>query len=113
MFGFGFIQNGPPPGVDDAVSVELFLGSESLGALAFDSAPYPTLLGGFAGIGSTTPFDRAIITFRNTTFTSDYAIDNLRFNAVAVSEPASLAMVGFAGLAVSGFLIRRRVAMAH
>jgi hypothetical protein len=96
--------------VPNATTIELFSGGISVGTLSYTGSPDPTFAGGFAGIQSTVPFDRARITFSQPTAPA-FLVDNVRFNRAAVPEPLSVAVFG--GLvAVGGLVARRRVKAA-
>ena len=46
-----------------ATTIELFAGSASVGSISFTGIPDPIFTGGYAGVASDTPFDRAVLTF--------------------------------------------------
>jgi len=46
-----------------ATTIELFAGSTPVGSISFTGIPDPIFTGGFAGVASDTPFDRAVLTF--------------------------------------------------
>jgi hypothetical protein len=88
LFGFGYALFGP----NDPVMIGLFSGSTSVGSLSFTGlAADPNGAGGFAGVLSTIPFDRAIVTFSQSNIA--YAVDNIRFSPAAVPEPSSLTLL--------------------
>jgi hypothetical protein len=64
VFGYGFaILNGGV--VANATAVSAFNGITLLGSVSFPGRPDPSFTGGFAGILSTTPFNRVALTFNS------------------------------------------------
>jgi hypothetical protein len=108
-FGFGFADLDTRT-IPNGTTIELFNGSTSLGSLTFPGAPDPFFTGGFAGVASTIPFDRALLTF--TPGDPAFAADNIRFAFIATSvpEPGSLALLGLGVAALVGW--RRRATHA-
>lgn len=104
MFGYGFaiLSNGV---VADATTITLFSGATNVGALSYAGAPDPSFTGGFAGIQSTVPFNRVDIRF--STAAPAFALDNVRFAATTVPEPATLGLAA-AGLCALGLGVQRR-----
>lgn len=89
LFGYGFaILNRTT--VANATSVSAFSGTTLLGSVSFSGSPAPDFAGGFAGILSTTPFNRVALTF-NSTAASAFAVDNLRF--ASVPEPSTFLLI--------------------
>ena len=86
QFGYGFalLAEGT---VANATMIELFNGATSVGSLAYMATPDPSFPGGFAGIESTLPFDRAELTFSPTAIS--FAVDNFVFNSPGVAENGS------------------------
>jgi len=74
---------------EDAVTVKLFDAAENfLGTLSGEASQDPWFLGGFFGVESTVPFLRAEITFKEGY--QNFALDNLRYEFVTLSEPATV-----------------------
>ena len=87
LFGYGFaILSGD--NVANATTIAAFSGTTPVGSLSFPGAPDPIFTGGFAGIQSTTAFNRLELTF-NSSAASAFAVDDLTF-VNAVPEPSSL-----------------------
>ncbi|MFL6451928.1 MAG: PEP-CTERM sorting domain-containing protein [Bryobacteraceae bacterium] len=108
LLGYGFaILNGVT--IANATSVSAFSGSTLLGSVSFTGRPDPGFTGGFAGISSTTAFNRVALTF-NSAAAPAFAVDNVRF--ASIPEPSTLALVlGVGVLFLAGALrsrIRRR-----
>lgn len=97
-FGYSILAFGTVP---DGVTITLFDGVTNLGSLVYAAVPDPTFPGGFAGIGSTTPFTRAELRFSPSAVAYDF--DNLRANPAP--EPGTLALLG---LALAGLAATRR-----
>lgn len=101
-FGTGFaFLSGP---AQDVLSIELFDGDDSLGAISFDSEQDNFVAGGFAGIGNDAAFDRVVLTFTDPAAFAG-AIDNLRTIPAQIPEPGTLTLLG---LALGAFARRRR-----
>lgn len=91
QFGYGYaiLFNLP---VANATTITLFQGATNVGSLSYNGVPDPIFAGGFAGIASTIPFDRAQLTFNAATA---FAVDNVRTTAAtSVPEPTSLVLLG-------------------
>lgn len=104
LFGYGYALLGTGT-ILNGTTITAFNGAVNLGSLSFDAIPDPLFPGGFAGVQSTTAFNRLELTF-NSTEASAFAIDNIRFDTV-VPEPSSFVLVaiGFGGVMFAG---RRR-----
>jgi hypothetical protein len=61
QFGYGYAINAEVS-VPAATTIELFAGATSIGSISFTGIPDPIFTGGFAGVASDTPFDRAVLT---------------------------------------------------
>jgi hypothetical protein len=85
QFGYGYALQ-VETSVPAATTIELFAGATSLGSISFTATPDPTFAGGFAGVASDTPFDRAILTFSN--LGDAFAVDNVTFARTVVSDEA-------------------------
>jgi len=98
MFGYGYaiLSLGD---VAAATTMSVFNGATFLGSLSFDGASDPNFTGGFAGLASTSAFDRVVITFNSAAATA-FAMDNIRVASVivpGVPEPPTILLV-FASL---------------
>jgi hypothetical protein len=101
-YGFAVLSTVAVPG---ATTISLFDGAVFVGSLSFDGSPDPTFAGGFAGIESTLPFNRVVVTFATGPSIPAFALDNIRTEAVP--EPASILLLG-AGLVAAARRIRLR-----
>lgn len=93
-FGFGYAALDNP--LPNATTVTLFNGAVAVGSLSFASDLDPQFPGGFAGIGSNLPFNRATLSFPQST--AAYALDNFRVTAVPEPSAMLLLAAGIAGL---------------
>ena len=62
QFGYGYALNAAVS-IPVATTIELFAGSAPVGSISFTGIPDPIFTGGYAGVASDTPFDRAVLTF--------------------------------------------------
>jgi len=62
QFGYGYAFNAAVS-IPVATTIELFAGSAPVGSISFTGIPDPIFTGGYAGVASNTPFDRAVLTF--------------------------------------------------
>ncbi len=102
-FGFALLYEGS---VLNAATITVFDGATNLGNLAYGAVPDPLFTGGFAGIQSTTPFNRVQLTF-NSAVSPAFALDNIRLattTTTIVPEPSTMMLLA-GGLLV---LISRR-----
>lgn len=60
QFGYGYALLATDS-VPAATSIQLFAGINPVGSMAFAGGPDPTFTGGFAGVASSVPFDRAVL----------------------------------------------------
>jgi hypothetical protein len=67
--------------------------------------PDPTSTGGFAGVASNTPFDRAVLTFSN--LGNAFAVDKVKFARTVSDEGRTLILLSV-GIFVPLFLRARR-----
>ena len=95
-FGYGFAILSAVS-IPNATTISLFTGAVPVGSLVFPGVPDPTFTGGFAGIQSTIPFNRADLTF-NSVGVPAFALDNVRTatpgTPTTVPEPTSLLLLG-------------------
>lgn len=96
QFGFGFALLGPGA-VPDGTTIALFSGAAPVGSLVYAAAPDPVFSGGFAGIESTTAFDRVELAFNAEAIA--WAVDNVR--VTPVPEPSALALFALGGLVLA------------
>jgi len=92
--------------VPTATTIELFAGSTPVGNISFTGIPDPTFTGGFAGVASDAPFDRAIQTFSG--LGDAFAVDNVTFATTKASEEGQTLILLSAGVSVLLFLHARR-----
>ncbi len=90
MFGYGFALDTFGP-VTNATAIILYDGFNILGSLSFDGNSDPNFTGGFAGIQSTIPFNRADMWF-NYDAAPAWAFDNIMI--YATPEPGTLVLLG-------------------
>ncbi|MBX6315738.1 MAG: hypothetical protein IRY99_22900 [Isosphaeraceae bacterium] len=109
QFGYGYAILAPPSTVPNGTTIQLFSGSTSLGSLSYTATPDPFFPGGFAGIGSTIPFDRAELMFSPQAL--QFAVDNILFTPVP--EPMTLTMTISGGVAALAIRWRRRRGAAN
>ena len=79
-YGYGILA---ADSISAATTIRLFSGITPVGSIDFAGAPDPIFTGGFAGVGSTVPFDRAVLTF--STLGSAFAVDNVTFANTAAN----------------------------
>jgi hypothetical protein len=84
QFGYGYaiFALGSIP---EATTMQLFSGITPVGSMDFLGAPDPAFTGGFAGVSSTVPFDRAVLTF--SALAPVFAVDNVTFANTAANVP--------------------------
>jgi hypothetical protein len=111
MFGYGYalLTVGTVP---NATSITAFSGATNLGSVSFTASADPAFSGGFAGVQSTTPFDRVQFVFNNTA--PAFAFDNVRLNAASnlatIPEPSTTLLIGAGLVAMVGVARKRRQA---
>ena len=96
QFGFGFALLGPSA-IPDGTTISLFSGATPIGSLVYGAAPDPSFSGGFAGIESTSAFDRVELTFNPAAIA--WAVDNIR--VTPVPEPSALALFALGALVIA------------
>ncbi len=97
QLGYGYALLATTP-LSPATTIQLFAGTTPLGSIQFAGQLDPEFTGGFAGVRSTIPFDRAVLTFSDAA--DAFAVDNIMFANAAVSDAGStllLLAIGTAG----------------
>jgi len=95
MFGYGYaiLSLGD---VAAATTMSVFSGPTFLGSLSFDGASDPNFSGGFAGLASTSAFDRVVVSF-NSAAAIAFAMDNILVTSEVVPpvvpEPPTLLLI--------------------
>ena len=105
QFGYGYAINAGVS-VPAATTIELFAGTTSIGSISFTGIPDPFFTGGFAGVASDTPFDRAVLTFSDVG--DAFAVDNVTFSANKASDEGQTLILLSAGVSLVFFLRGRR-----
>jgi len=105
QFGYGYAINAKAS-VPGATTIELFAGSTSVGSIPFTGIPDPIFAGGFAGVASDTPFDRAVLTFSDVG--DAFAVDKVTFAANRASDEGQTLILLSAGVSVLLFVRARR-----
>ena len=97
QFGYGYAILTTSP-VAPATTIQLFAGLAPVGSLDFAGSPDPKFTGGFAGLSSTVPFDRAVLTF--STLGEAFAVDNVTFATTVPDNERTLTLfaIGVFGL---------------
>jgi hypothetical protein len=109
MFGYGYAVLTTIP-VLNATTIALFDGATNVGSLSYNGVPDPVFTGGFAGIESTIPFNRAEVIF-NSIAAPAFALDNIRTSgsggsAVPAHDPSTILLLGPV-IGLLGFCRRR------
>ena len=105
QFGYGYALNAEVS-IPAATTIELFAGSTPVGSISFTGIPDPIFSGGFAGVASDTPFDRAVLTFSDVG--DAFAVDNVTFAANTASDEGQTLILLSAGVSVLLFVRARR-----
>jgi hypothetical protein len=105
QFGYGYAIN-TEVSVPAATTIELFAGATPIGSISFTGIPDPFFTGGFAGVGSDTPFDRAVLTFSGVG--EAFAVDNVTFGANRASDEGQTLVLLSAGISILLFVRARR-----
>jgi len=101
QFGYGYAINAAVS-VPAATTIELFAGATPIGSISFTGIPDPLFTGGFAGVASDTPFDRAVLTFSDVG--DAFAVDNVTFNANKASDEGQTLILLSGGVSLLLFL---------
>jgi hypothetical protein len=107
QFGYGYAI-AARESVPAATTIDLFAGSTPIGSIFFTGIRDPTFTGGFAGVASDTPFDRAVLTFSN--LGGAFAVDDVTFarTVSTVSDEGRTLILLSVGIFVLLFLRARR-----
>jgi hypothetical protein len=95
QFGYGYAL-AVRESVPAATTIDLFAGSTPIGSISFTGIPDPKFTGGFAGVASDTPFDRAVLTFSDVG--DAFAVDNVTFAANRASDEGQTLILLSAGV---------------
>jgi hypothetical protein len=90
QFGYGYAILAQVP-IPAATTIQLFAGSTPVGNISFTGMPDPTFTGGFAGVASNAPFDRAILTFSD--LGDAFAVDNVTFARTVSDQGRTLILL--------------------
>jgi hypothetical protein len=96
QFGYGYAIRFEAS-VPTATTISLFAGQTVIGNISFTGTPDPQFAGGFAGVASKSPFDRAVISFSD--LGDAFAVDNVTF-ASGVSEQGTTMILLSIGMGV-------------
>lgn len=86
-FGYGYALRSENT-VPAATTINLFAGITPIGSITFTGTPDPLFTGGFAGVASDTPFDRAVLNFSDVG--NAFAVDNVTFASSVSEQEATL-----------------------
>ena len=106
QFGYGYALAGARESVPTATTIDLFAGSTPIGGISFTGIPDPDLTGGFAGVASDTPFDRAVLTFSDVG--DAFAVDKVTFGANRATDEGQTLVLLSAGISILLFVRARR-----
>ena len=101
-YGYALVAVGS---IANATTISLFSGVTPVGSLSYAGNSDPTFTGGFAGIQSTSAFNRVQVTF-NSVAAPAFALDNIRTFS-AIPEPSTVLLLG-TGLGVVLLYGRKR-----
>jgi hypothetical protein len=104
-FGYGYAIRAEIS-VPAATTIDLFAGPTPVGSISFTGSPDPIFTGGFAGVASDAPFDRAVLTFSDVG--DAFAVDNVTFSANKASDEGQTLILLSAGVSLLLFLRGRR-----
>jgi hypothetical protein len=106
QFGYGYAILAQVS-IPAATTIELSAGSTSVGSIPFAGIPDPTFTGGFAGVASDTPFDRAVLTFSDVV--DAFAVDNVTFAKTVSGEGRTLILLSVGIFVLFSLRVSHRV----
>jgi hypothetical protein len=105
QFGYGYALNAAVS-IPVATTIELFASSAPVGSIFFTGIPDPIFTGGYAGVASDTPFDRAVLTFSDVG--DAFVVDKVTFAANRASDEGQTLVLLSACVSLLLFLRGRR-----
>jgi hypothetical protein len=105
QFGYGYALLAQVS-IPAATTIDLFAGATPVGSIPFSGIPDPTFTGGFAGVASNTPFDRAVLTFSD--LGDAFAVDNLTFARTVADQGSTLILLSVGLFVLSSLRVGHR-----